>query len=69
MPRSVRLYTAAQLDEVATLVDTLAERSDLPSVDQDRLRTFQADLRQTLREDRRRNAGTARLRAASSRPA
>jgi hypothetical protein len=69
MPRSVRLYTTAQLDEVATLVDTLAERSDLPPTDQDRLRAFQADLRQTVREDRRRNAGTVRLRTASSRPA
>jgi hypothetical protein len=29
MTRSVRLYTAAQFEEAKTLVDLLAERSDL----------------------------------------
>lgn len=66
MPRSVRLYTAAQLDEIRALVDALAERPDLPPAEQDKLRAFQADLGQTLREDRRRAAGTARLQAAAS---
>jgi hypothetical protein len=59
--RSVRLYTAAQFEEVRTLVDSVAERSDLPPADRERLTAFQADLKQTLREDRRRATGTARL--------
>jgi hypothetical protein len=63
MPRSVRLYTPAQSEEV-TLVDLAAERSDLPSADRDRLAAFQADLQQTMREDRRRAVGAARLPAA-----
>jgi len=46
---------------VNTLVDLVAERSDLPPAERDRLTAFQADLRQTVREDRRRAAGTARL--------
>jgi hypothetical protein len=66
MPRSVRLYTPAQFEEVKTLVDSMAERSDLPPADRDKLTAFQADLNQTVREDRRRAAGTARLPAASS---
>ncbi len=66
MTRSVRLYTAAQFEEVKTLVDLVAERSDLPPVERDRLGAFQADLRQTVREDRRRAAGAARLPAAAS---
>jgi hypothetical protein len=61
MPRSVRLYTAAQVEDVKTLVDLLAERSDIQAAARDQLTALQADLRQTVREDRRRAAGTARL--------
>ena len=61
MTRSVRLYTTAQFEEAKTLVDLVAERSDLPPAERDRLTAFQADLRQTVREDRRRAAGAARL--------
>jgi hypothetical protein len=62
MSRSVRLYTPAQFEEVKTLVDNLmAQRSDLPPAEHDRLAAFQADLQQTVREDRRRAAGTGRL--------
>jgi hypothetical protein len=64
--RSVRLYTMAQFEEVRTLVDLVAERSDLPPAEHERLTAFQADLKQTLREDRRRAAGTARLSAATA---
>jgi len=66
MSRSVRLYTTAQFEEVRTLVDLMAERSDLPPAERERLGAFQADLNQTVREDRRRAAGSARLRVASS---
>jgi hypothetical protein len=66
MPRSVRLYTPAQFEEVKALVDLVAERSDLPSAERDKLTAFQADLNQTIREDRRRAAGSARLPAPSS---
>jgi hypothetical protein len=66
MTRSVRLYTATQFEEVKTLVDLMAERSDLPPAERDRLTAFQADLQQTIREDRRRAAGAARLRVAAS---
>lgn len=66
MPRSVRLYTTTQFEEVKTLVDMVTERSDLPPTERDRLAAFQADLQQTVREDRRRAAGTARLSVASS---
>ena len=69
MTRSVRLYTAAQFEEVKTLVDLMAERSDLPPAERDKLTDFQADLRQTVREDRRRTAGAARLPVPASRPA
>ena len=66
MARSIRLYTPAQFEEVKALVDLVAERSGLPPAERDRLTAFQADLRQTVRDDRRRAAGTARLAAASS---
>jgi hypothetical protein len=68
MTRSVRLYTAAQFEEVKTLVDVVAERSDLPTAERDRLTAFQADLQQTVREDRRRATGAARLQVSSSCP-
>ena len=61
MSRSVRLYTPVQFEEVKTLVDLMAQRSDLPPAERDRLAAFQADLQQTVREDRRRAAGTGRL--------
>ena len=61
MPRSVRLYTPAQFEEVKTLVDLVAGRSDLPPAERDKLTAFQANLQQTVREDRRRATGTARL--------
>ena len=61
MTRSVRLYTPAQFEEVKTLLDLMAERSDLPPAERDRLAAFQADLQQTVREDRRRAVGTGRL--------
>jgi hypothetical protein len=66
MPRSVRLYTMTQFEEVKTLVNLMAERSDLPPAERDRLAAFQADLQQTVREDRRRAAGSARLPVTSS---
>ena len=66
MPRSVRLYTPAQFEEVMTLVDQLAEQSGLPPAERDKLTAFQADLQQTLREDRRRATGAARLPVAAS---
>jgi hypothetical protein len=61
MSRSVRLYTPAQFEEVKILVDLMAQRSDLRPAERDRLAAFQADLQQTVREDRRRAAGTGRL--------
>jgi len=66
MSRSVRLYTPAQFEEVRKMVDLLAERSELPATERDKLTAFQSDLQQTVREDRRRAAGTARLPEASS---
>jgi hypothetical protein len=69
MPRSVRLYSTAQFEEVKSLVDMMAERSGLPPAERDRLTAFQADLRQTVREDRRRATGAARLLVPASRPA
>ena len=61
MTRSVRLYTAAQFEEVNTLVHIVADRSNLQPAERDRLTAFQADLQQTVREDRRRATGAARL--------
>jgi hypothetical protein len=61
MPRSVRLYTPAQFEEVMTLVDQLAEQSGLPPAERDKLTALQADLQQTLHEDCRRATGAARL--------
>ena len=61
MPRSVRLYSTAQFEEVKTLIDQMAERPGLQPAERDKLTAFQADLAQTVREDRRRAAGTARL--------
>ena len=69
MTRLVRLYTPPQFEEVATLLDLLAERSDLPPAERDRLTAFQADLKQTVREDRRRATGADRLPVSASRPA
>jgi hypothetical protein len=66
MTRSVRLYTAAQFEEVKTLVDLMAEQSDLPLAERDKLTALQAGLRQTVREDRRRASGTARLSVSAS---
>ena len=66
MTRSVRLYTATKFEEVTGLLDLLAERSDLPPAERDRLTALQADLRQTVREDRRRATGAARLPVPSS---
>jgi hypothetical protein len=66
MSRSVRLYTAAQFEEARTLIDLVAEQSDLPPAESERLSLLQADLNQTVREDRRRAAGTARLPVALS---
>ena len=66
MPRSVRPYTPAQFEEVKVLVGQLAGQSALPFADRDRLAAFQADLQQTLREDRRRATGAARLPVAAS---
>jgi hypothetical protein len=61
MTRSVRLYTAAQFEEVKTLLELLVQHSDLPPAERDKLTAFQSDLQQTVREDRRRAAGAARL--------
>jgi hypothetical protein len=66
MTRSVRLYTAAQFEEVKTLVDLMAERTDLSPAEHDMLTAFQADLHQTVREDRRRATGAARLPVSAS---
>ena len=66
MSRSVQLYTPAQFEEVRKMVDLLAERSELPPAERGQLTPFQADLQQTVREDRRRAAGAARLTAAPS---
>jgi hypothetical protein len=66
MARSVRLYTPTQFEKVKALVDALVGQSDLPPTEHDTLSTFLADVKQTIREDRRRAAGTARLPMASS---
>ena len=51
MSRSVRQYTTAQFEAMRTLVDLVAERSDLLPAERERLGVFQADLTQTVRED------------------
>ena len=61
MSRSVRLYTPAQLEEVRKMAHLLAERSELPPAKRDTLTAFQADLQQTVHEDRRHATGPARL--------
>ncbi len=61
MPRSVRPYTPAQSGQIKTLADLLAGQPDLPSAGRDQLAAFRAGLAQTVREDRRRAAGAARL--------
>ena len=61
MARSVRLYTAAQFEEVKTLLDQLTGQSDLPPAEREKLSSFQADVGLTVREDRRRATGAARL--------
>lgn len=61
MPRSFRLYTPAQFEEVKALVDQLAGRTDLLPAERNQLAALQADLAQTVREDRRRAAGATRL--------
>ena len=66
MSRSIRLYTPAQFDEVRKMVDLLVDRSELTPAERDQLTAFQADLQQTVREDRRRAAGTTRLPAVSA---
>jgi hypothetical protein len=66
MSRSIRLYTPAQFEEARRMVDLLAERSELAPAERDQLTAFQADLQQTVREDRRRAAGAARLPAVSA---
>ena len=45
MSRSVRQYTTAQFEAMRTLVDLVAERSDLLPAERERLGAFQADLR------------------------
>jgi len=64
MPRSVRPYSTAQLEEVKPWF-LLAGRSGLPPTERDKLTAFQADLQQTVREDPRRAAGAARLHGAA----
>jgi hypothetical protein len=66
MSRSARLYTPAQFEEARKMVDLLAERSELPPAERDKPTALQADLQQTVREDRRHATGTARLTAAPS---
>ncbi len=60
MPRSVRLYTPAQFEEAKALAGLPPGQSGLPPAERDQLTAFQADLAQTVREDRRR-AAAARL--------
>jgi hypothetical protein len=60
MARSVRLYTTAQVEEMTALIDTLAQRFDLPPAELAKLLEFQADMHQTVREDRRRAARAGR---------
>lgn len=66
MSRSIRLYTPAQFEEVRKMVDLLAERSELTPAERAQLTAFQADLKQTVHEDRRRAAGTARISTTSA---
>ena len=65
MSRSIRLYTPAQFEEIRKMVALLAERSALEPAERDQLTAFQADLQQTVREDRRRAAGSSCRPAAS----
>ena len=37
MSRSIRLYTPAQFEEVRKMVELLAERSELPPAERDKL--------------------------------
>ena len=68
MSRSVRQYTTAQFEAMRTLVDLVAERSDLLPAERERLGAFQADLTQTVREDRGGVPGIARRPVAPSWP-
>ena len=61
MSRSVRLYTAAQFEEVKTLVDLMAERPTCRPPNATSSQPSRRTLQQTVREDRRRATGTARL--------
>jgi serine/threonine-protein kinase RsbW len=67
MARSFRLYSAAQFEQMKTLVNLAAERSVLPFAERDKLSAFRAGMTLTAREGLRLDAGTPRLAAVSSR--